>query len=93
MPLDLLLRCACGNCDVTLSQNVYETQCCKQIEGCVEALNSDEVLEDTVTAPSCVTLYPGFRVVCLEKWSLRSASLKYKTKDRQKYRQNGVEET
>ena len=27
-------------------QNVYETQCCQEIERCIQSLHSDEVLED-----------------------------------------------
>lgn len=48
-------------------------------------LNDDEVLK-------CITEHPGFRPVCLEKWSLRLAASKYKTKDKQQYKQKGNED-
>ena len=31
-------------------QNVYETQCCQEIERCIQSLHSDEVLEDVKTS-------------------------------------------
>ena len=40
----------------------------------------------------CITQHPGFQPVCLEKWSLRLAAWKYKTKGKQRYRQSGNEE-
>ena len=73
-------------------QNVYEAQCCQDIKKCIEELQSDEVLQDVETPPSCITHHPGFRVNCLEKWSLRLSASKYKTKDRRRYRQSGSEE-
>ena len=72
-------------------QNVRETQCCQEIEKCVEVLNSSEILEDTVTPPGCITNHPGFRLNCLEKWTLRLAASNYKRKDHRKYRQSGTE--
>ena len=48
-------------------------------------LNDDETLK-------CITEHPGFRPVCLEKWSLRLAASKYKTKDKQQYKQKGNED-
>ena len=41
------------------------------------------------TKKNCVT--PGFGQVCLQRWSLRLAADKYKTKDKAKYRQTGSE--
>ena len=40
----------------------------------------------------CITEHPGFQPVCLEKWSLRLAGSKYKTKAKQHYREKGNEE-
>lgn len=40
----------------------------------------------------CITEHPGFRPVCLEKWSLRLASGKYRTRDKQSYKKTGSEE-
>ena len=86
------LRCSCGNCDVELLENVYECRCCSEIDQCVEALSSDLVMEVVEIPPLCVTLHPGFRSVCLDKWSLRSSAGKYKTKDKKRYRQSGSAE-
>ena len=55
-------------------QNIHEAQCCQDIEKCIEELQSDEVLQDVETPPSCITHHPGFRVNCLEKWWLRLSS-------------------
>ncbi|CAB4021612.1 Hypothetical predicted protein [Paramuricea clavata] len=86
--------CKCGNCDTALLQNVYECQCCQEIPRCVDNLQSEDVLQDTGTPPSCVTHHPGFRVNCLEKWSLRMSASKYRTKIcRRRYRQSGSEES
>ena len=48
-------------------------------------LDKDETLK-SITEP------PGFRPVCLEKWSLRLAASKYKTKAKQQYTQKGNED-
>ena len=72
-------------------QNVYETQCCQEIERCIQSLHSDEVLEDVETQPSCITSHPGFRLNCLEKWTLKLAATNYQRKDRRKYIQTGSE--
>ena len=50
-----------------------------------EELNNDETLK-------CIIEHPGFRPVCLEKWSLRLAASKYKTKEKQQYKQKGNED-
>ena len=87
-------RCTCGNCSRELLTNISECYCCKEIEGCCEALTSDIVREDLVEGQelACITQHPGFRPVCLEKWSLRLAASKYKTRDRQRYKKTGSEE-
>lgn len=44
------------------------------------------------TVLHCIVDHPGFNPVCLQKWSLRMAADKFKTKEKQKYRQTGLEE-
>ena len=75
-----------------LIQNAYECQCCQEIQRCVDNLQSEDVLADTGASPSCVTHYPGFKINCLEKWSLRMAASKYRTISRRRYRRTGSEE-
>ena len=57
-------------------------------------MKSDLVLEDLAADVTlkCITEHPGFNPVCLQKWSLRLAAAKFKTKGKQQYRQNGSEE-
>ena len=68
-------RCDSGNCSVVLAQNISECYCCKELEGCGEALESDLVQQDISPNAilNCVTEHPGFNPVCLQKWSLRMA--------------------
>ena len=42
----MLCRCKCGNCSVILLANVSECYCCSELEGCLESMKSDLVLED-----------------------------------------------
>ena len=55
---------------------------------------SESVLEDMQPemALRCITQHPGFGPVCLQKWSLRMAGERVKTKAKQRYRQTGPEE-
>ena len=87
-------RCTCGNCSLELARNISECYCCKEIEGCCEALSSEIVRDELEEGQElqCVTEHPGFRPVCLEKWSLRLASGKYRTKAKQAYKKAGSEE-
>ena len=85
--LGLFHRCSCGHCTLDRLQNPQECLCCKEIEKCVESLGSTAVLNEVEISPACITLHPGFRVVCLNRWSLRSAASKYKRIDGRKYRQ------
>ena len=84
----------CGNCNVALLQNISECYCCCELEGCEESIKSDLILQDL--APdvklTCITEHPGFQPVCLQKWSLRLAAGKFKTKRKERYRQTGREE-
>ena len=75
-------------------KNIGEYFCCTEIKDCMEALKEDDVLQDSADSspPPCVTLHPGFRPVCLEKWSLRYAAGKFKTRQKKRYRQTGSEE-
>ena len=63
------------------------------VVGCEEAL-SESVLEDIQleTTLWCITQHPGFGPVCLQKWSLRMAGERVKTKAKQRYKQTGTEE-
>ena len=56
-------------------------------------MESDFVLQDFSqdTKLTCITQQPGLNPVCLQKWSLRLASWKYKTKSKHKYKQTGTE--
>ena len=83
------LRCKCGKCDRILLQNAMECRCCLEIDLCVEAINDELVFRELGCVPSCMTQHPGFRPVCLEIWSLRLASTKYKTRKEQRYRHTG----
>ena len=67
--------------DLILLQNTGECLCCKEIEKCVESLESAHVSREVETTPVCVTLHPGFSTVCFNRWSVQSAGGKYKTMD------------
>ncbi|XP_044169785.1 uncharacterized protein LOC122953852 [Acropora millepora] len=88
--------CLFGNCAVGNIQNISECYCCREPEGCVESMRSELVLQDLAADEQkllkCITAHPGFNAVCLQKWSLRLAADKYRTKGKQKYRQTGSEE-
>ena len=77
-------------------QNISECYCCQELEGCVESMSSERVLQDLAADEQkllkCITAHPGFNAVSLKKWSLRLAADKYRTKGKQKYRQTGSEE-
>ena len=90
----LNFRCKCGNCNVVLLQNISECYCCCELEGCKESMKSDLVLQDLFPDVNltCTTEHPGFQPVCLQKWSLRLAADKFKTKGKERYRQTGSEE-
>ena len=89
-----IARCVCGNCSVFLLQNIRECYCCTELEGCGESLETDLVQQDfpPITSLKCITDHRGFNPVCLQKWSLRMAACKFKTKGKQQYRQKGSEE-
>ena len=98
-------RCKCGNCNTSFLVNISECYCCRELDGCVESLESDIVQDDLKeqissevrsAAPNehemCITRHPGFDAVCLQKWSLRLASGKFGTKSGHRYRQTDTEE-
>ena len=62
-----------------------------ELEGSQDSKKSDLVLEDigAVVVLRYVTENPGIKPVCLQKWSLRLAAGKYKTKGKQTYHQTG----
>jgi hypothetical protein len=78
----------------TFLENFSECCCCAELEGCGEALKSDQVTEDVgpnVTL-KCIIEHPGFTSVCLEKWSLRvAADHHFKAKEIKQYQQSGSE--
>ena len=90
-----VVRFKCNNCERNLLQNISECYCCQELEGCVKGLGSDLVvaeLDPNAAALRCITEHPGFNPVCLQRWSLRLAADKYRTKGKQKYRQTGSED-
>ncbi|XP_048586635.1 uncharacterized protein LOC125568409 [Nematostella vectensis] len=86
--------CKYENCNTEFVRNINECYCCTELEGCVEALQSDLVVQDLepCTKLKCVTEHPGFAPVCLEKWSLRMAAKKLRRRDKETYKQTGTEE-
>eukprot|EP00795_Rhopilema_esculentum_P016075 gene16075-7424_t len=88
---DLENWCKCGHCSVKLLQNPEEFLCCQELEGYIEALQSEEVQRDIAGEMTCVTDHPGFADVCLKKWCLKQAADKYKTRAGQKYDKSGKE--
>ena len=64
--LSNLFRCTCGKCDINLVHNISECYCCKELEGCAEALESDLVVQDLGEGATvdCITSHPGFAPVC-----------------------------
>ena len=57
-----------------------ECQCCKEIDRC------GEVMEAIDREGDCITLHPGFREVCLNKYVLEVAALGLKTKAGKSYK-------
>ncbi|XP_028394453.1 uncharacterized protein LOC114518645 [Dendronephthya gigantea] len=93
--LPIVVRYKCGNCGINLLSNSYECFCCSELEGCEEALKCKEVLEELkaegILDVKCIMQHPGFSQVCLQKWSLKLAADRYKTKSRARYCQEGTE--
>jgi len=79
-------------CSRSASKSLAECLCWKEIEKCVESLRSIAVLNGVEVSPEYITLHSGFSVVCLSRWSLRSAASKYRRIDGRKYRQTNMEE-
>ena len=63
-----------------------------EIEECVEAINSNVVMQEVDVRTSCITKHPGFLNLCLDKWSLRFAAMNLKTRKKQQYRQTSTED-
>ena len=87
-------RCKCGNCSRDVLSNPNECLCCCEIDECGQALVSEQVLNDVGqdACLKCITEHPGFDPVCLQKWSLRMAADKYKTKNKARYHQMDSED-
>lgn len=90
----LNFRCKCENCNAALLQNITECYCRCELEGCEESIKSDFVIQELALHVNltCITEHPGFHPVCLQKWSLRLAADKFKTKGKERYRQTGNDE-
>lgn len=87
-------RCKCKNCATTHLENISECYCCTELDGCVECLQSEELLQELAEDKvlSCVTQQPGFRTACLDKWHLRLSADKYRKRNKETYKQTGSEE-
>lgn len=81
----------CGYCVVDNLENAKECKCCVELPKCADALQHRWVKEECKEELKCITQHPGFRVVCLERWSLRQAADKYKTLQNKKYKNLGAE--
>ena len=73
-------RCSCLCCSVLLITKAEECQCCHEIDRC------GEIMAEIDQEGQCITLHPGFRDVCLNKYVLEVASLGLKTKSSQSYK-------
>ena len=69
-----------------------ECHYCTEIEVCIAALNDALVLQDVSDSPPCITLYPCFRAICLEKKGLYDNLLENTRQEtKTKYSQAGAE--
>ena len=68
-----------------------ECSCCTEIDQCAVALSDGSVVEEVGSIPKCKTEHPGFRPLCLERWSLKYAADRYKTKFGRRYPQTNSE--
>ena len=70
-----------SNCKLDLLTNWQECNCCSELDSCRESLSTGIVQQDLGDAENivCITQHPGFRPVCLERWSLRMTAWAYKT--------------
>ena len=59
---------------------------------CAQSLLDEWVLQLSLEAQKCIILHPAFNTVCLDSFSLRLASGKYRTIDKKSYQQTGSEE-
>ena len=73
-------RCSCSCCSVLLVTKAEECQCCQEIDRCTE------IMAEIDLEGQCITLHPGFRDVCLNKYVLEVASLGLKTKSGKSYK-------
>jgi hypothetical protein len=86
----VFLRCNCGNCSIELMQNAKECCCCREIENCLQFIQT--FCEENQGPLKCIIDHPGFPAVCLNQWSLELAAGNYKTRDGHRYRQSGSKE-
>ncbi|XP_065071641.1 uncharacterized protein LOC135695953 [Rhopilema esculentum] len=84
--------CKCGNCAIDRLANARECKCCTEIKGCISSLTTVEVRQDIgEQTPTCVVEHPGFKPVCLNKWSLGVIAQSFKKKDKTRYKRTGFE--
>eukprot|EP00112_Aurelia_sp_Birch-Aquarium-sp1_P005445 Seg1618.8 transcript_id=Seg1618.8/GoldUCD/mRNA.D3Y31 product="hypothetical protein" protein_id=Seg1618.8/GoldUCD/D3Y31 len=62
-----------------------------EIDSCGQALQDERVIHEVGDALVCITLHPGFRIVCLEPWALRQLADKFRTKQNKRYRKKDGE--
>ncbi|XP_072176071.1 uncharacterized protein [Diadema setosum] len=68
----LLFRCSCSGGCVAMP-TVRESVCCKEIPRVVEKMDSFADGGDL----DCITMHPGFKTVCLDKYVLETAYYQY----------------
>ena len=73
-------RCSCSRCSVLLVTKAEECHCCQEIDRCAE------IMAEIDQEGKCITLHPGFRDVCLNKYVLEVASLGLKAKSGKSYK-------
>lgn len=66
-------------CHMSKVQKKEECFCCQDIDRCREKLDGVQPL------PGCITEHPGFRDVCLSKWTLEASAIGLKTRNGRRY--------
>ena len=84
-------RRSSGNSVFTFRQFGNEYSCSEEMEKYTKSV-SQEWMPQSMEDPKCMTLHPVFNSICLDRWSLRLASGKYRTIDKKCYQQTGSED-
>ncbi|XP_060589285.1 uncharacterized protein LOC132744554 [Ruditapes philippinarum] len=66
--------CECENCRAL--DNDRESICCNEIDSV--KLKIEQYKEEMATDLSCITRYPGFQSVCLDRYVLETAYYQYR---------------